>query len=45
MKNTILNNRFELDTSHNYLKVIGSCFLISDLSGTAYTYSFLTETQ
>ena len=38
-----LNNRFELDTSHNYLKSYkDSCFLISDLSGTAYTYSFLT---
>ena len=38
------NERFFLDTSKNYFKIYNnSCCLISDLSGTAYTYSLLTE--
>ena len=38
------NERFFLDTSKNYFKTYkNSCCLISDLSGTAYTYSLLTE--
>ena len=36
------NNRFFLDNSKNYFKTyVNSYCLISDLSGTVYTYSFL----
>lgn len=39
----IKNKRIEIDNSINYLKTYSkSDFMISDLSGTAYTYSFLT---
>jgi hypothetical protein len=38
-----LNDRFKLDISDNYFKTYtNSNLMISDLSGTAYTYSFLT---
>ena len=38
------NQRFFLDTSKNYFEIYkDSCCLISDLSGTAYTYSLLIE--
>ena len=38
------NSRFIFDGSKNYLKTYSnSRFLITDLSGTAYTYSFLTN--
>ena len=38
------NSRFFFDTSRNYIKVyLNSRFLITDLSGTAYTYAFLTD--
>jgi len=37
------NKRFTFDTSDNYLKnYFRSKFMISDLSGTSFTYSFLT---
>mgnify|MGYP003687632395 CR=1 FL=1 len=37
------NGRYEYDTSANYYKTyIKSKFMITDISGTAYTYSFLT---
>tara|TARA_Y100000816_G_scaffold43439_1_gene27225 strand:- start:1865 stop:2881 length:1017 start_codon:yes stop_codon:yes gene_type:complete len=38
------NSRFFFDTSRNYIKVyLNSRCLITDLSGTAYTYAFLTD--
>ncbi len=38
------NTRFFFDTSRNYIKIyLNSQFLITDLSGTAYTYAFLTD--
>ena len=38
------NKRFFFDKSKNYAKVyFNSSFMITDLSGTAYTYSFLTK--
>jgi hypothetical protein len=40
----ICNKRFVLDTSSNYTNIyFSSSFMISDLSGTAYTYAFLTK--
>lgn len=37
------NNKFEFDLSDNYLKnYFRSKFMISDISGTSFTYSFLT---
>ena len=38
------NENFKLDVSYNYLNTyLNSCCLITDLSGTAYTYAFLTK--
>lgn len=40
----IWNKRFVLDTSSNYTNTyFASRFMISDFSGTAYTYAFLTK--
>jgi len=43
-KKFIYQERIEFDNSKNYLNTyINSDLMISDLSGTAYTYSFLTN--
>jgi len=40
----IKNKKFEFDTSENYLKNYRKSFcMITDISGTAYTYAFLNE--
>lgn len=37
-------NKFHYDTSENYMNIYSKCFLlITDVSGTAYTYAFLTS--
>ena len=38
------SEKFKFDTSENYLNVYKKCFcMITDISGTAYTYSFSLE--
>ena len=40
----ITNKKFEFDTSENYIKNYRKSFcMITDISGTAYTYAFLNE--
>ena len=44
MKKFVNNKRVKIDRTTNYLKTYSeSELMISDLSGTAYTYSFLTH--